>query len=171
MRRRFGRAVGALSFGGGDVARMPERRFEIADACAKVEHFGAQFGGRARHVKFLAGYFTRNYGVQLFDRQSSVFWRRYAQALGDTLLSPADLRQSTLAAWKGNPVQPSLPDKPGRPLKVERRHERLDLPVCPKCRSAGTAVATRTDYVVYFRCTSCFEVWSVPIPGKTQLAG
>ena len=32
-----------------------------------------------------------------------------------------------------------------------------------------TAVVTRTDYVLYLRCPTCSQVWSVPKPGVTPL--
>ena len=48
----------------------------------------------------------------------------------------------------------------------QRSRERLDVAIlCPKCQSADVSVASRTPYVVYFRCTQCGEIWSVAKPG------
>ena len=53
-----------------------------------------------------------------------------------------------------------------RPPFDQRSRERLDVAIlCPKCRSADVSVASRTPYVVYFRCTQCGEIWSVAKPG------
>ena len=54
------------------------------------------------------------------------------------------------------------PTKPAAP-RTERRQARFSPPPCPKC-AAKTAVVTRTDYVLYVRCTACAYVWSVPKP-------
>jgi hypothetical protein len=34
-------------------------------------------------------------------------------------------------------------------------------PRCPACRSADVHIATTTDWVVYYRCGACAEIWSV----------
>jgi hypothetical protein len=60
----------------------------------------------------------------------------------------------------------SQPISPGPVPKLpERRRRRLDVPRCQSCGSSKTAVATRTDYVIYVRCAECWFVWSLPKPG------
>ena len=46
-------------------------------------------------------------------------------------------------------------DLHGVPTPVDRRKQRIHLPSCEACRSPKTAVATRTEYVVYVRCAAC----------------
>ena len=53
------------------------------------------------------------------------------------------------------------------PAKPERRRARLLISACRKCGSAGAAVVSRTDYVVYVRCSPCGSVWSLPKPGES----
>jgi hypothetical protein len=49
-----------------------------------------------------------------------------------------------------------------------RGADRLVTPPCPECKAtASVVVATRTDYVVYFRCTTCATVWSAQKPGRS----
>ena len=55
------------------------------------------------------------------------------------------------------------------PRRIERRMERLNLPLCTACNSSKTAVATRTPYVLYIRCKHCASVWSVPKPGQEPI--
>jgi predicted anti-sigma-YlaC factor YlaD len=57
-------------------------------------------------------------------------------------------------------------DLHGVPTPVDRRKQRIHLPSCEACRSPKTAVATRTEYVVYVRCAACGFVWSMPKPGR-----
>jgi hypothetical protein len=58
----------------------------------------------------------------------------------------------------------SIPDDID-PRPFDRRKHRLQLPPCSGCGSTKTAVATRTPYVLYVRCSSCACVWSIPKPG------
>ena len=58
------------------------------------------------------------------------------------------------------PFEPT--DRDRAPQAVERRKRRLAVPPCTSCGSANTAVATRTEYVVYIRCADCRFVWSLP---------
>ena len=44
----------------------------------------------------------------------------------------------------------------------QRRHPRI-LPACERCAHSSTAIALRTDYVVYIRCARCAWVWPIPI--------
>jgi flavoprotein len=54
--------------------------------------------------------------------------------------------------------------------QFDRRKERLRLPPCQTCRTAvPVAVVSRTDYVLYLRCSGCGGVRSVPKPGVRQL--
>jgi len=47
-----------------------------------------------------------------------------------------------------------------------------ELPVaCPHCAHGYGRPATHTRYVVYYRCTMCHAVWSVALPGVTQIIG
>jgi len=39
-------------------------------------------------------------------------------------------------------------------------------PPCQSCGSTKTEVIVRTDWVLYIRCESCAQVWSVPKPGR-----
>ena len=50
-----------------------------------------------------------------------------------------------------------------------RRPDRLALPACEHCGSADTAIATRTENVIYIRCVTCLQVWSVPKPGREPM--
>jgi hypothetical protein len=53
----------------------------------------------------------------------------------------------------------------------ERRHaDRPLTPPCPECHTdAAVTVATRTEYVIYFRCATCCFVWSVQKPNFAHL--
>jgi hypothetical protein len=71
-----------------------------------------------------------------------------------------------------------LPEKGSKPLRAtlsdtssERRRNRLKSPPCTACGHDETRVASRTDYVVYFRCEHCAAVWSAPKPGSEKLFG
>jgi hypothetical protein len=57
-------------------------------------------------------------------------------------------------------------DPKSLPPPLDRRVRRLGVPRCPVCKSAKTAVATRTEFFVYFRCADCAFVWSAPKPGR-----
>ena len=68
-----------------------------------------------------------------------------------------------------------LPDGPRQPLKatvsrsdapLERRGNRLVPTPCTACGRDELRVMLRTDYVVYFRCEHCAQVWSVAKPGE-----
>ena len=68
-----------------------------------------------------------------------------------------------------------LPDPPRKPinatlsrtdLPVERRGDRLVPAPCAACGRDDLRVMLRTDYVVYFRCEHCAEVWSVANPSE-----
>ena len=65
-----------------------------------------------------------------------------------------------------------LPDGPRKPIhatlsrSVERRGNRLVPAPCGACGRGDLRVLLRTDYVVYFRCEHCAEVWSVAKPGE-----
>jgi hypothetical protein len=52
---------------------------------------------------------------------------------------------------------------------LDRRVRRLAVPPCRVCKSAKTAVATRTEFFVYFRCSDCAFVWSAPKPGHDPI--
>jgi hypothetical protein len=67
-----------------------------------------------------------------------------------------------------------LPDPPRKPLdatlsrtnvSVERRGNRLVPARCRACGRDELRALLRTDYVVYFRCEYCAQVWSVAKPG------
>ncbi len=55
------------------------------------------------------------------------------------------------------------------PPVQDRRGKRLPEPPCPTCGSEVVHAVIRTDYVVYWRCRACAEIWSVPKPGVVQL--
>ena len=57
----------------------------------------------------------------------------------------------------------------GPPGGTERRVARLTPAPCANCGTADPVVATRTDYVLYLRCSKCFHVWSVPRPDVKPL--
>jgi len=66
-----------------------------------------------------------------------------------------------------------LPDSPRKPLdatlsrrdvSVERRGNRLVPAPCTACGRNELRALLRTDYVVYFRCEHCAQVWSVAKP-------
>ena len=68
-----------------------------------------------------------------------------------------------------------LPDPPRKPidatlsrtdLPFERRGNRLVPAPCSACGREELRVMLRTDYVVYFRCEHCSQVWSVAKPGE-----
>jgi hypothetical protein len=68
-----------------------------------------------------------------------------------------------------------LPDPPRKPLDatlsrtnlpIERRGNRLAPTRCGACGRAELSVMLRTDYVVYFRCEHCAQVWSIAKPGE-----
>ena len=70
-----------------------------------------------------------------------------------------------------------LPEGPRKPIhatlsrtavRVERRGNRLVPAPCAACGRDDLRVMLRTDYVVYFRCDSCAQVWSVAKPGCEQ---
>ena len=42
---------------------------------------------------------------------------------------------------------------------------------CPHCAHGFGRPATATPYVVYFRCTMCWGIWSVARPGVPQILG
>jgi transposase-like protein len=49
---------------------------------------------------------------------------------------------------------------------LERRSAtRLTEPVCPSCGRSHPAVTVRTDFVVYYRCDACGEIWVLEKPG------
>jgi|SoiMethySBSTD1v2_1073268.scaffolds.fasta_scaffold1345815_1 hypothetical protein len=68
-----------------------------------------------------------------------------------------------------------LPDGPRKPIaatlshtdvRIERRENRLVPAPCVACGRNDLRVMLRTDYVVYFRCEHCKQVWSVAKPGE-----
>jgi hypothetical protein len=68
-----------------------------------------------------------------------------------------------------------LHDPPRKPIpatlsrtdvRVERRGNRLVPAPCSACGRDRFTVMLRTDYVVYFRCEHCAQVWSVAKPGE-----
>jgi hypothetical protein len=68
-----------------------------------------------------------------------------------------------------------LPDPPRKPLDatlsrtdvpVERRGNRLVPAPCGACGHKEMRALLRTDYVVYFRCEYCAQVWSVAKPSE-----
>ena len=70
-----------------------------------------------------------------------------------------------------------LPEGPRKPINatlsrtdvaIERRHGRLVPAPCAACGRDKLRVMLRTDYVVYFRCEHCAQVWSVAKPGCEQ---
>jgi transposase-like protein len=44
-------------------------------------------------------------------------------------------------------------------IPERRSPERPPEPTCPRCKSERVARAVRTDFVVYYRCEDCAEVW------------
>jgi len=58
------------------------------------------------------------------------------------------------------PLRARLSGTPG-----DRRMNRLKPPPCPSCGHDDSRVASRTDYVLYFRCADCANTWSAPKPG------
>jgi hypothetical protein len=42
---------------------------------------------------------------------------------------------------------------------------------CPHCAHGFGRPATATPYVVYYRCTMCWGIWSVARPGVPQILG
>ena len=52
----------------------------------------------------------------------------------------------------------------------QRGHPRI-LPACQRCAHSDTAVALRTDYVLYIRCARCAWVWPIPKPGAKPGSG
>jgi hypothetical protein len=61
--------------------------------------------------------------------------------------------------------RPALPSAPDNPSFLDRRQHSRETPPCPQCSTPHVHVASRTDYVLYLRCPSCFQVWSIPKPG------
>ena len=68
-----------------------------------------------------------------------------------------------------------LPDPPRKPIdatlsrtdaRLERRGNRLVPAPCSACGRDELRVMLRTDYVVYFRCDHCANVWSIAKPGE-----
>ena len=48
----------------------------------------------------------------------------------------------------------------------DRRRNRLSPGPCSRCGRDDLRVMLRTDYVVYFRCEHCLQMWSVAKPGE-----
>jgi hypothetical protein len=48
------------------------------------------------------------------------------------------------------------------PIPDRRSPNRLAVTACPRCHDALTSVTLRTPYVLYCRCQSCGEIWSMP---------
>ena len=69
-------------------------------------------------------------------------------------------------------LPPEVPRKPinatlsRTAVRVERRGHRLVPAPCAACGRDDLRVMLRTDYVVYFRCEHCLQVWSVAKPGE-----
>jgi hypothetical protein len=42
---------------------------------------------------------------------------------------------------------------------------------CPHCAHGFGRPATATPYVVYYRCTMCWGIWSIARPGVPQILG
>jgi hypothetical protein len=55
--------------------------------------------------------------------------------------------------------------------KPDRRRQRIPVSPCETCGETRVAIASRTDYVVYFRCPDCRQFWSVPKPGREPRSG
>ena len=51
-------------------------------------------------------------------------------------------------------------------LPGDRRLNRLAPGPCSRCGRDDLRVMLRTDYVVYFRCEHCLQMWSVAKPGE-----
>jgi hypothetical protein len=49
---------------------------------------------------------------------------------------------------------------------ADRRLNRLAPGLCSRCGRDDLRVMLRTDYVVYFRCEHCLQMWSVAKPGE-----
>jgi hypothetical protein len=49
---------------------------------------------------------------------------------------------------------------------VDRRRNRLSPGPCSRCGRDDLRAMLRTDYVVYFRCEHCLQMWSVAKPGE-----
>jgi hypothetical protein len=70
-----------------------------------------------------------------------------------------------------------LPEGPRKPIpatlsrtdvRIERRGNRLVPTPCAACGRDQLRVMLLTDYVVYFRCEHCAQVWTVAKPGRQQ---
>jgi len=59
---------------------------------------------------------------------------------------------------------------PPQPVTVERRRCAFKPPPCESCGGAKTEVAIRTERFLYIRCWACGDAWSVPKPGREQIA-
>ena len=59
------------------------------------------------------------------------------------------------------PHKATLDGRPG-----DRRRNRLAPGPCSRCGRDDLRVMLRTDYVVYFRCEHCLQMWSVAKPGE-----
>jgi hypothetical protein len=55
--------------------------------------------------------------------------------------------------------------------KPDRRLQRVPVSPCETCGETRVAIASRTDYVVYFRSPDCRQVWSVPKPKLEPQSG
>ena len=60
------------------------------------------------------------------------------------------------------PQKATLRSLPG----ADRRVNRLAPAPCSRCGRDDLRVMLRTDYVVYFRCEHCLQMWSVAKPGE-----
>ena len=59
-------------------------------------------------------------------------------------------------------------DETVTPSGDRRGPNRPPTPACARCQTNGlVACAMRTEYVLYFRCAACGDVWSVDKPGRS----
>lgn len=63
-----------------------------------------------------------------------------------------------------NPTGQPLPVAQPFPVVERRRPNRLVIPACPACLADAVTVVSRTEYVIYARCSTCGEVWSTDKP-------
>ena len=100
--------------------------------------------------------------------------------LGTSLIAQAGVRRYSARLRYISPGgRTMLPDPPRKPIdatlprtdvRPERRANRLVAPPCSACGRDRLRAILRTDYVVYFRCEHCSEVWSVAKP-EEQMFG
>jgi hypothetical protein len=55
--------------------------------------------------------------------------------------------------------------------KPDRRasNRPLDPSTCPDCHAIAGPAVLRTETAVYFHCTRCSRLWSIPKPAKPKI--